>query len=133
MLTRHGNLVNWIGAVPTWALSGLGAGLLVFAAWVGWVAWRPTPARALVISALDVAWVVSTVPLVFVPGLLTASGVNAVLAVAFDCVSARACSARWGAAQGAQPGQGLWRDCVRVRVDAACWRSGHAGRKRTRR
>lgn len=120
LLSGHDALVEWIGAVPAWVLTGIGAGLLGFAAWVAWVTRRPTPVRALMISALDLGWVVGTVPLALASDLFTVSGVGTVLVVAC-AVGGFALAQLAGLRRmmrNPEPRQGLWRHCVRVRVDA---------------
>ncbi len=71
-----------IGALPAWLFTAVGIGLLVFASGIGWTLRRLRIGQALLISALDLLWVIGTLPLVLVPGLLTSAGGAVVLALA---------------------------------------------------
>ena len=70
------------GLGPTWLITAIGLGLLVFAAGIGWTLLRLRIGRALIISALDLLWVVGTLPLPLIPGLLTSAGVMLVYVLA---------------------------------------------------
>lgn len=71
-----------IGALPVWPITGLGVGLMVFAAGIGWTLLRFRIGWALLVSALDLLWVLATLPLLLVPDLLTPLGAAVVLAIA---------------------------------------------------
>lgn len=71
-----------VGNVPAWLVTVIGSGLMIFAAAIVYTLVRLRIGQALVISLLDMLWVVVTVPLVFVPGLLTPLGGPIVLGIA---------------------------------------------------
>ncbi len=71
-----------IGAFPAWTMTALGIGLVLFATGIGWTLARLRIGRALLISALDLVWVLVTVPMTVVPGLLTPLGAVIVLTIA---------------------------------------------------
>lgn len=71
-----------MGAFPHWLMTSLGFGLLGFAGLIMFALVRLRPGWALLISGLDLLWVVSTLPLIAVPGLLTLEGRVAVALVA---------------------------------------------------
>jgi hypothetical protein len=76
-------LAGALGVPGAGLLHGLGAQLLVFAAFLVWLASRPQihPGIALGVIAADVAWVVGTIPLV-ASGMLTTTGVWVALGIA---------------------------------------------------
>lgn len=78
-----------LGPFPGWLMTGLGVGLIGFAALIGVALWRLRVAWALVISGLDLLWVISTLPLVAIPRFLTGDGQLVVAGVA--AVVALAC------------------------------------------
>jgi hypothetical protein len=120
MLVAGSPLASWLGQVPGWLVNGVGAALLGFAVLVGLLIRRPRPARALGIVALDFGWVLATVPLAFVPSLLTEPGRLAVLAVAAVVTVLGVLQARGirELVRDPIPGRGTYRHCVRVRVGA---------------
>ncbi|NBC86488.1 MAG: hypothetical protein GVY25_09885 [Bacteroidetes bacterium] len=74
-----------IGDVDPWILRLLGIGLLLFAAFLFWNAWRPTPhpVFALLITGADLGWVAGSVVLMLIPSTpLSASGTGVVAGVA---------------------------------------------------
>lgn len=89
LLTGSTTVGAALGPFPGWLMSGLGIGLLGFAALIGFALWRLRVALALLISGLDVLWVFSTLLMTLVPGLLTSEGQVAVIGVA--AVVALAC------------------------------------------
>lgn len=127
MLLRGPTVAEALGDLPAPLVTALGGCLFVFAAGVALVATRPRPARALLVSLLDLGWVVGTVPLVFVPGLLTPLGTACVLVVA-GCVGGLAVAQLGGLRRmlrDESPGRGRYRHCVRIRTDVdadALWR-----------
>lgn len=82
MLILGPTIATELGALPVVLMQAIGAALLGFATLVAFVATKPRPAWALGISILDFGWILGTVPLVFVDGLLTQAGVVAVLSIA---------------------------------------------------
>jgi hypothetical protein len=60
-------LATALGLAPPWIVTGLGVGLLLFAAELAWIALRAPENRRVVttIFALDVAWVVASVIVLF--------------------------------------------------------------------
>lgn len=110
---------GWLGTVPAGLLLALGAGLLVFAAVVAWQARSPAPLISLAISLMDLSWVIASIGLVFFTRVLTPPGTSAVLAVA-ALVGTLALLQLAGIRRMMRnpvPVQGLWRHCIRVRVD----------------
>ncbi|PWJ20276.1 SRPBCC family protein [Jannaschia seohaensis] len=71
-----------LGPFPGWFMAGLGIGLLGFAALIGFALWRLRVGLALLISGLDVLWVIGTLPMAIVPGFLTSQGQLVVAGVA---------------------------------------------------
>lgn len=67
-------VANLLGLGPAWLIFGVGSGLLLFAAGIAWTVLRLRIGQALIISILDLLWVVVTLPLTLIPGLLTARG-----------------------------------------------------------
>lgn len=110
-----------LGPFPGWFMAGLGIGLLGFAALIGFALCRLRIATALLISAMDALWVISTLPLVVLPGFLTSEGKVVVLAVAG--VVALACMLQVAGIrrllQDPDGEQGLLRHCVRLTSGAA--------------
>lgn len=76
-------LAGALGTGPPYSLVALGAQLLVFAAFLVWLASRPAirPALALAVVAADALWVVGTLPLL-VAGVLTPTGSWTAFAIA---------------------------------------------------
>ncbi len=116
-----------LGGVPVWLLQAVGIGLFGFVGLIGFALARLRIGWALLISALDIGWVVGTVPLVLVPGLLTPWGQMATLGVA-AFVGLFAFGQLFGiyyALKDRAGGPGHYRHCVRVPVSAsaeAMWR-----------
>ncbi len=71
-----------LGPFPSWLMTALGAGLLGFAALIGATLRHLRVGLGLLISGLDLLWVVSTLPMAVIPGLLTSQGQVVVVAVA---------------------------------------------------
>jgi len=71
-----------LGPFPGWFMAGLGVGLLGFATLIGFALWRLRVGMALLISGMDVLWVIATLPMAFIPGFLTAEGQLVVAGVA---------------------------------------------------
>lgn len=74
-----------IGDVDPWILRLLGVGLLLFATFLGWNVWRPTPhpVYALLITGADLGWVAGSAVLVLLPSTpLSATGTGVVIGVA---------------------------------------------------
>ncbi|MEQ9314830.1 MAG: SRPBCC family protein [Henriciella sp.] len=71
-----------LGPFPDWFMVGLGIGLLGFAALIGFALWRLRVGLALLISAMDVLWVITTLPMAMFPGFLTSQGQLVVTGVA---------------------------------------------------
>jgi len=114
--TFAGAVVSGItGLGPTWLITAVGFGLLVFATGIAYTLVRLRIGQALIISVLDLLWVVGTVPLTLIPGLLSATGVTLVILLAvivggfgvFQLVAIRSILK-----QGADPGR--YRHCIRV-------------------
>jgi len=82
LLAGPADVGEMLGPFPGWFMTGLGIGLLGFAALIGLVAWRLRIGLALIISGLDILWVVSTLPLVALPDFLTRQGQVVVVSVA---------------------------------------------------
>jgi len=76
------SLAQALGGWPTWVISLLGVGLAGFVGLIGYSLWRLRIGLALLISALDGLWVVITLPLIAVPGLLSGAGAMIVAGVA---------------------------------------------------
>lgn len=107
------------GLGPAWLVTGVGFGLLVFATGIGWTLLRLRIGQALIISILDLLWVVTTLPLTVIPGLLTPAGVALVLVLAvivgaFGVLQLFAIRAILR--DGAAPGR--YRHCIRVASSA---------------
>lgn len=74
-----------IGDVDPWILRLLGVGLLLFAAFLFWNVWRPTPhpVYALLITGADLGWVAGSAVLMLLPSTpLSVAGVGVVAGVA---------------------------------------------------
>lgn len=116
-----------LGAVPVWLLQAVGVGLFGFVGLIAYALARLRIGWALLISALDIGWVVGTVPLVLVPGLLTPWGQTTTLGVA-ACVGLFSLGQLFGiyhTLKDRTAGPGHYRHCVRVPVSAnadAMWR-----------
>jgi hypothetical protein len=116
-----------LGAIPVWLLQAVGVGLFGFVGVIAYALVRLRIGWALLISALDIGWVIGTVPLVLIPGLLTPWGQMATLGVA-ACVGLWAVGQLFGtyhALKDRAGGPGHYRHCVRVPVSAnadAMWR-----------
>ncbi len=116
-----------LGTIPVWLLQAVGVGLLGFVGLIAYALARLRIGWALLISVLDLGWVIGTVPLVWVPGLLTPWGEGATLVVA-ACVGLLALAQLFGirhALKDRSGGAGRYRHCVRVPVTAgadAMWR-----------
>lgn len=121
MVLHGGAIAQMLGEWPGWLVTAIGGSLLCFAAVVAFVVLRLRPARALLVSALDLGWVLGTVPLVFVPEMLSPWGQTAVLVVA-ACVGTLAVAQLLGIrtmVRDDEPGRGLYRHCIRVQTDAS--------------
>ena len=119
MLILGPTVATELGALPVVLLQAIGAALLGFAVLVAFVATRPRPAWALGISVLDIGWILGTVPLVFVDGVLTRTGVVAVLSIA-AIVGLLAMAQLAGIRRLLRDddGPGKYRYCLSFRVDA---------------
>jgi len=71
-----------LGPFPGWFMAGLGVGLLGFAALIGFAVWQRRIGLALLISGLDLLWVIATLPLGVIPGFLSGQGQVVVIGVA---------------------------------------------------
>lgn len=74
-----------IGDINPWVLRLLGIGLLLFAAFLFWNVWRPTPhpVFALLITGADVGWVAGSAVLMLIPSTpMSASGTGVVAGIA---------------------------------------------------
>ena len=74
-----------IGCVDLWILRLLGGGLLLFAAFLFWNVWRPTPhpTYALLITGADLGWVAGSAVLMLLPSTpLSVTGTGVVAGVA---------------------------------------------------
>jgi len=71
-----------LGGFPPWLMTLLGVGLAAFVALLAYSLIRLRIGLALIISALDIFWVLGTLPLLLVPGLLSGTGALIVLGVA---------------------------------------------------
>lgn len=117
-----------LGAFPAWFMPALGLGLLGFAAFLLIVLRRLRIGWALVISGLDLLWVVSTLPLIAIPGLLTPQGTLTVACVAaivglLGVLQLRGIRTILADGDG---GAGSYRHCVRLYSGAdpeALWRT----------
>ncbi len=108
-----------IGHVPPWLMTGLGAGLLVFAAGIAFALLHLRIGFALLISGLDGLWVILTLPLILVPGLLTLHGAALVVglaAVVGALGTLQLAGIRALFRADAPPGQ--YRHCIRLRSSA---------------
>lgn len=110
-----------LGPFPGWFMAALGVGLLGFAALIGGVLWRLRIAMALLISAMDVLWVISTLPLVVLPGFLSGTGQAVVAGVAV--IVALACILQLAGVkrllQDPDGASGTFRHCIRLTSGAA--------------
>ena len=82
LIVAGGEIAWAMGIAPAWLMTALGIGLLGFAAFIGFALARLRIGFALIISVLDILWVVSPPPLIFIHGLLTSTGVLLVCIVA---------------------------------------------------
>lgn len=101
-------------------LQGLGVGLLIFAADLVHQATRPRMLtwRALYASTADLVWVAATIALlVFLPSLLSNSGVRIVITVAL-VVAGMAAWQLWGIDRAHRSGSGRHRHCIAVSTPA---------------
>jgi hypothetical protein len=128
LLVAGPDIARAMGALPGWAMTGLGAMLLAFAACIGLVLWRLRIGFALLISVLDFLWVATTLPLVLVPDLLSLEGKIVVIFVAaavglFGLLQARGIRAMLGAGR---EGDSVYRHCVKLDSPASpeiLWRA----------
>lgn len=105
-----------LGNVPVWIVMIISLGLFAFAGLVLTVIRNLRIGEALIISALDLLWVVLTVPLVAVPGLLSETGQGLVLAVA-AAVGLFGMAQLWAIRAALATGvatRGSYRHCVRL-------------------
>lgn len=122
-------LSDLMGAIPSWFINVVGGGLLVFAAGIGWTVVRLRVGQALIISTLDVLWVLATVPLTLVPGLLTWNGIALVLLLAAAVGAlglAQLVGIRAMLRADAVAESGQYRHCIRVHSSASpdkLWRA----------
>ncbi|MCR9222316.1 MAG: SRPBCC family protein [Alphaproteobacteria bacterium] len=109
-----------MGALPGWLMTALGFGLLGFAAFIAIVLARLRIGWALVISGLDLLWVVATLPLIAVPGLLTADGklLVALVAAIVGLVGLLQLRGVKTLLAGGGDGEGVYRHCVRLHSSA---------------
>lgn len=109
-----------LGPFPGWFMAGLGFGLLGFAALIGFTLWRLRVALALLISGMDVLWVIATLPIVAVPGVLTGKGQIVVAGVAAIVVLAGVLQLAGIRAMLRDPNgaPNMFRHCVRLRSGA---------------
>jgi len=115
-----GAVAAWLGTIPAWFMMALGVGLLGFAGLLGFVLARLRVGWALLISVLDILWVLATLPLTLIPGLLTPEGKVAVVVVA-ACVALFAFLQLRGIRSSLDAGAdnpGTYRHCVRVQSRA---------------
>jgi len=87
LLLDAARIATWLGDVPAVVLQGVGAALLGFVAFIAYVVARPHPVLALVVTALDLGWVVGTGGLLLfasewftAPGLVAFVGVGGLVA-----------------------------------------------------
>lgn len=109
-----------MGALPGWLMTALGFGLLGFAAFIAFVLVRLRIGWALVISGLDLLWVVATLPLIAVPSLLTADGklLVALVAAIVGLVGLLQLRGVKTLLAGGGDGEGVYRHCVRLHSSA---------------
>jgi len=120
LLLAGTQIAPWLGNVPPWLVTSIGGMLLTFAAFIAFIVFQLRPARALGVVALDIGWLICTVPLIFVPALLTEPGKAAVLIVAV-LVGGLAIAQMAGiraALRDPVQGRGKYRHCIGVHVDA---------------
>lgn len=113
-------IATWLGHIPAWLLMTVGGGLMGFAGLIIVAVSHMQPARALLITALDLGWIICTVPLIFVSELLSDPGKVAVLVVAM-LVGLLALAQMAGIRallRDPVAGRGQYRHCVAVEVDA---------------
>jgi len=118
-LLNGGAVAETLGALPAWLISAIGAGLILFAGGIAWTLRRLRIGWALLISGLDLMWVLGTLPLTLIPGLLTdqGAGVVALIALAVGTLGiAQLLGIRAMLKDGAPDGQ--YRHCIRVRSAA---------------
>ncbi len=122
LLLGAGGIASWLGDVPPPVLRAVGASLLVFVLIITRVIVRPHPVVALVVTALDLGWVLGTAGiLLFASGIFTSLGQAALVGVA-GLVGAAAGAQIAGVRRmlrDTQPGRGDWYHCVAVDVDAS--------------
>ncbi len=82
MVAFPARTASMLGVAPPWLYAGVGIALLTFALGVGLVRARLRPAEVRLVSALDIAWVLGTLPLAFSPLAFTTTGRGAIAAVA---------------------------------------------------
>lgn len=115
-----GDVAAWLGTIPAWFMMALGVGLLGFAGLLGFVVARLRVGWALLISVLDILWVLATLPLTLIPGLLSSEGKVVVVVVA-ACVALFAFLQLRGIRSSLDAGAddpGTYRHCVRVQSRA---------------
>lgn len=115
-----GDVAAWLGTIPAWFMIALGVGLLGFAGLLGFVLARLRVGWALLISVLDILWVLATLPLTLIPGLLSSEGKVVVVVVA-ACVALVAFLQLRGirsALGGGADDPGMYRHCVRLQSRA---------------
>lgn len=89
LLAASAAIAQALGDLPAWLMTALGMGLAAFAVLIGSTLLRIRASSVLLISALDLLWVLVSLPLVLIPGLLSSQGVMVVLGVAgVTCVAA---------------------------------------------
>lgn len=106
MCIFHDGIAAFVGSMPAWLFIGVGAGLILFAIDVGWVATRPSinPTLARLICWADILWVVGSIGLLlFAPGMLTTQGTILVGLIAITVAGFAALQLR-GLSAGEQPG-----------------------------
>jgi len=110
------SIAEMTGAGPSWVISGIGVGLLVFSTGIAWTLVRLRIGQALLVSAFDLLWVLATLPLPFVPGFLTPVGATLVLIIAMAVGMLgvlQLAGVRVLLTEGTEPGH--YRHCIRVR------------------
>ena len=119
-------VASFTGLGPIWVVTAVGIGLLIFAAGIAFTIWRLRIGQALIISILDLLWVLGTLPLPLIPGFLTDNGVMFVIVLAilvggfglFQLLAIRAILSQ-------RAEHGKYRHCIRVASAAkpdALWR-----------
>ncbi len=108
-------VAGMVGALPAWAISGIGVGLIAFSVGISWTLARIRIGYALLISGLDFLWVLTTLPLTFIPGLLTPVGTTTIVLLALAVGGLgllQLAGIRAILSEGAEPGQ--FRHRIRV-------------------